>query len=154
MFVTITWILQCFSLETGIKFNSSLVFPSECAQITNAPSERGAPACNFTNVHPDGEVHWFHGSHSLSDGPIKHKTMKRVDEGGWLIIYSELIGWKNSDVPYNCSLKGSRSGEYIASAKVPVSRVGSVHSPSSGATSQASMRTLLCISILLAVTLK
>lgn len=151
MFVTITWILQFFSLETGIRFNSSLVFPSECAQITNTYSEKGAPACNFTNVHPDGEVHWFHSSHSLSDGPIQHNTMKRVDERGWLIIYSELKEWNNSDMPYNCSLKGSRSGEYIASAKV--SRVGPVPSHSSGATSQA-MRTLLCISILLTVTLK
>lgn len=138
--------------------NTSLVFPSECGQLTKGFSEGGPPACTFTNVHPDGEVHWFHGSHNLTDGPIEHPTTKRVDQGGWLIIHSELEEWSISDVPYNCSLKSSKSGKYIASAsaKVRTSKVigRSPSSQPSEARSQQSMGTLLCISILLAVTLK
>ncbi|KAG7242367.1 hypothetical protein INR49_023496 [Caranx melampygus] len=141
----------------GVKHANTTVELQECAQIAEASSERDSPACTFTNVHPDGEVHWFHGSHNLSDGSIKHNTTKRVDEGGWLIIHSELKEGKMcSDVPYNCSLKSSRSGKYIASAKVLVrrSRVRPVLSQSCGARSVRTCVFLLCVSILLTVMLK
>ncbi|XP_037328977.2 uncharacterized protein LOC119218556 [Pungitius pungitius] len=74
--------------------------------------------CAFTNVYPDGEVHWFHGHRNLSDGSVRHNTSKQVDEGGWLTIRSDLER-ESSLVAYNCSLMSAASGRYVASTLVP-----------------------------------
>ncbi|XP_029015389.1 uncharacterized protein LOC114860743 [Betta splendens] len=77
---------------------------------------RHGPACRFRHVHPDGEVHWFHGSRRLPhDG--RHGTTKRVEDGGWLSIDSHLRR-NASEEPYNCSLRSAGSGRVIASALV------------------------------------
>ncbi|XP_040891070.1 uncharacterized protein LOC121180026 [Toxotes jaculatrix] len=124
-----------------------------CGTVTGVLTSRG-PSCTFKNVYPDSDVHWFSGSHNLSDGSLKHNTTKRVEEGGWLTIHSDLEH-RSSDVPFNCSLKSSTSGRYIASALVQKGRALYKYSQSNGVRSAGPLGTFcLCISILLAVTLK
>lgn len=138
-----------------------IYFHTECCVTAEGFSENHSPGCTFRHVYPDGDVHWFHGSHHLSDGSLKHRTTKRVEEGGWLTITSYLEQ-ESSDVPYNCSLKSTKSGSYIASALVQ-----SGHNPNArimGTRGHASsflhnngvtaMRTVLCISVLFTFTLK
>ncbi|XP_023268520.1 uncharacterized protein LOC111659737 [Seriola lalandi dorsalis] len=145
----------------GIHSKYTTVELQECGQITEAVLTSKGPACTFNDVYPDGDVHWFHGSHNLSAGYTETSTAKSVDEGGRLIIQSYLKEGKSSDVPYNCSLRSSKSGRYIASALVEIpedllwcGKSGSTYSPASGVRSQETMGTLLYISVLLAVTLK
>nr|XP_015830578.2 uncharacterized protein LOC107395668 [Nothobranchius furzeri]XP_054607797.1 uncharacterized protein LOC107395668 [Nothobranchius furzeri] len=91
-----------------------------CGRVESSLSSRG-PNCTFSNVYPDGDVHWFQGSQNLSDGSVSQSTAKSVDNG-WLTIYSWLTisGQETrSDVPYNCSLKSPMSDKYIASSLVP-----------------------------------
>ncbi|AWP05846.1 Hypothetical protein SMAX5B_007600 [Scophthalmus maximus] len=127
----------------------------ECAGMVQGLLTSEGPACTFNSVHPDGDVHWFHGSHNLSDGPAKHNTTKRVGEGGWLTIHSNLQ-WESSDVPFNCSLKSSKSGRYIANTLIhkSASAHGASRSLPNGVRSHGPLRIFLCISVLLAVTLK
>ncbi|XP_044046431.1 uncharacterized protein LOC122873589 [Siniperca chuatsi] len=128
-----------------------------CGSIKGILSHDG-PACTFKHVYPDGDVHWFHGSHNLSDG---HYTTKSVDKDGWLTIHSHLKR-KSSDVSYSCFLKSTTSGRYIASTLVQkpeflvrgTGAQGSTDPDRNGVGSQRPMRTFVCISILLAVTLK
>lgn len=93
-----------------------MVFPSECCWSFEGVWNEGHPTCTFRHVYPDGDVHWFHGSHNLSDGSVKQHTTKQVDNG-WLTIHSYLEH-NLSGVPYNCSLKSTASGRYIASSLV------------------------------------
>lgn len=126
----------------------------ECCGIVEGVFTNDGPSCTFKNVYPDGDVHWFHGSHNLSHGSVRHHTTKHVDEGGWLTIHSYLKQ-KSSGVPYNCSLKSAESGRHIASALVvnPESRA-QVHTQRNGVGSQGHVWTSLFILIFLAVTLK
>lgn len=137
-----------------------MVFPSECCEIVEGDLRSEGPTCTFKHVYPDGDVHWFHGSHSLSDGSL-HNTTKRVDEGGWLTIHSNLK-WKSSGMPFNCSLKSTKSGSYIASTLVhnrgfPVTgnTEAKLFRPviRNGVGLQRITGTTLCMQILLAVTL-
>lgn len=129
--------------------NSSLDFPSECCANVEGDLTSDGPICTFSDVYPDGDVHWFHGSHNLSGG---FTVRKSVDKGGWLTVRSHLKR-KSSDVPYNCSLWSSKSGRYIASTLVGgnarISAISSSHSKSQGP-----MWIVPCVSVLLAVTLK
>lgn len=116
------------------------------------------PGCTFKHVYPDGDVHWFQGSHHLSDGNLEYRTTKSVEEGGWLTITSYLER-ESSDVPYNCSLKSTKSGRYIASALVhnPYAWVMDTRGHASSFLHNngvTAMRTVLYISLLLAFTLK
>ncbi|XP_022620749.1 uncharacterized protein LOC111236330 [Seriola dumerili] len=145
----------------GVLYKYTTVELQECGQITEAVLTSEGPACTFNDVYPDGDVHWFHGSHNLSAGSKETSTTKSVDEGGRLIIHSDLKKWKSSDVPYNCSLRSSKSGRYIASALVKITedlvgrgKPASTYSLPSGVRSQETMGTLLYISVLLAVMLK
>ncbi|XP_031145386.1 uncharacterized protein LOC116043030 [Sander lucioperca] len=144
----------------GAKHQYTRVELQECCGIVEGVSTSGGPACTFKNVYPDGDVHWFHGSHNLSDGSVRQHTTKHVDEGGWLTIHSDLE-WKSSTVPYNCSLKSITSGRYITCTSVQNSELLVItrsqqhtHLGGNGVGSQGPMWTILCISILLAVTLK
>ncbi|XP_074486611.1 uncharacterized protein LOC141764858 isoform X1 [Sebastes fasciatus] len=134
----------------------------ECCGIVKGILTNGGPICRFKNVYPDGDVHWFHGSHNLSDGSVTHHTTKQVAKGGWLTIESYLEA-ESSHLPYNCSLKSTASGRYIASTLVqnPESQVKPRGIPQeqkktveNGAGSHGPMWTFLCISISLVVALK
>lgn len=137
-----------------------MVFPSECCGTVEGVWTSDGPSCTFNHVSEDGDVHWFRGSRSPSDGSLRHNTTKHVLEGGWLTIRSYLKH-ESSDMPYSCFLKSTKSGRYIASTwvRMPKSLVGnsaqgSTHRVWNGAGSLGPMGTFLCISVLLAVTLK
>lgn len=145
----------------GAPHRYTTVALQECSGTVDRVLTSDGPVCTFNHVHPDGDVHWFHGSHNPSDGSLRHNTSKSVDKHGWLTIHSHLKG-KSSQVPYNCSLKSTVSGKYFASALVgnrdfsvtDIARaVGPVQSDGSRVRSQKTLRTVLCILILLAVTL-
>lgn len=119
----------------------------ECYGSVVAAQTADGPSCTFKQVYPDGDIHWFHGSHNLSDGSLSRVT-KRVDEGGWLTIQSYLHKGR-SDLPYNCSLRSIMSGRYMASSLVWNKR----QEPStvrSAASAQAPLWTSLCFSLFLA----
>ncbi|KAL7403598.1 hypothetical protein ABVT39_002762 [Epinephelus coioides] len=140
----------------GALHRNTAVTLQECYGKVEGSFTDDGPACTFRNVHPDGDVLWFHDSHNLSH--VKHYTTKQVEEGGWLTIRSYLEQ-KSSNVPYNCSLKSTKSGRYIASTLVQKreSRArapGYARQGKNGAGSQGPMWTFLFIPILLTVTLK
>lgn len=80
------------------------------------------PSCRFNHVYPDGDVHWFHDSRNVSDESVMQHTAKSIDSHGWMTIHSWLTlngaSERSSHKPYNCSLKSSTSGKYIASTLV------------------------------------
>ncbi|XP_045902293.1 uncharacterized protein LOC123969191 [Micropterus dolomieu] len=143
----------------GAPYGHTRVELKECCGSSKGVLTSDGPVCTFNHVHPDGDVHWFHGSHNLSDGSYT-TTTKSVDEKGWLTIHSSLKR-KSSDVPYSCSLKSTTSGRYIASTLIQnheflVRGAGKQEATGlerNGVGSQRPMKTILCISILLAVTL-
>nr|XP_020466690.1 uncharacterized protein LOC109966293 isoform X1 [Monopterus albus]XP_020466691.1 uncharacterized protein LOC109966293 isoform X1 [Monopterus albus]XP_020466692.1 uncharacterized protein LOC109966293 isoform X1 [Monopterus albus] len=135
--------------DQGVRHEYSTVELEECCGHIEGILTSQGPACTFSHVYPDGDVHWFHGSHSFLGGSLGHNTTKRVEEGGWLTIHSSLER-DSSDEPYNCSLKSTVSGTYIASTMIPKSEF--LHS--SAVRSLRPVRTAVGISILLAVTLK
>lgn len=100
----------------GASNAKTIVVIQECCWSFEGVWNEGHPTCTFRHVYPDGDVHWFHGSHNLSDGSVKQHTTKQVDNG-WLTIHSYLEH-NLSGVPYNCSLKSTASGRYIASSLV------------------------------------
>ncbi|XP_029993067.1 uncharacterized protein LOC115421351 [Sphaeramia orbicularis] len=122
----------------------------ECYGSVEAAQTADGPSCTFKQVYPDGDVHWFHGSHNLSDGSLSRVT-KRVDKGGWLTIQSYLDK-EGSAIPYNCSLKSIMSDRYMTSSlvwKQPQgrSRFGNA------ASALAPLWTSLCFTVFLAFTL-
>lgn len=122
----------------------------ECFEKVDGVFISDGPSCTFHRVYPDGEVHWFHGSRNLSDDS---HTSQSVDSEGYLTIHSYLKR-QSSDVPYNCSLKSTRSGRYIASTLVknelPTADAATNLGLSNLSRSQKPMRTILGILILLA----
>lgn len=120
----------------------------ECCGSVEAAQTADGPSCTFKQVYPDGDVDWFHGSHSLSDGSLRRIT-KRVDEGGWITIQSSLHQ-QSSDRPYNCSLKSVMSGRYMASSLVWIKQAQSIRG---AASAQAPFWTSLGFSVFLAFTL-
>lgn len=133
-----------------------MIFPSECCGTVEGVVKSDGCVCTFKHVHPGGEVHWFRGSHNLTD-QLQHytNTTKHVDRWGWWTIRGYLEQ-NCSDEPYNCSLMSTKSGRYIASTLVQnfVPGVRTPHELKNGAGSLGPVRTLLCILILLAVTMK
>ncbi|KAM7009022.1 uncharacterized protein LKV04_001068 [Tautogolabrus adspersus] len=63
----------------GAKEKSTTVELQECCGKVEGVIKDGYPTCTFTRVYPDGEVHWFHGSHLLQ---TETQLTKRVEEGG------------------------------------------------------------------------
>ncbi|XP_034393702.1 uncharacterized protein LOC117733890 [Cyclopterus lumpus] len=129
----------------------------ECCGAAESVWTKDRLTCTFKNVYPDGDVHWFHGSHKLASSGKQH-TSKHMEKEGWLTIQSYLER-KSPHVPYNCSLMSAASGRYIASPLVlnPESRasVGTQgHKDGNGVGSHGPAWTLLCISLLLAATLR
>ncbi|KAK2919117.1 hypothetical protein Q8A73_003488 [Channa argus] len=135
---------------------SSLELEEYCGIVEVFLTSRG-PGCTFKHVYPDGDVHWFHGSHRISDESL-HNITKRISEGGWLTIHSYL-NRPISGVPYNCSLKSTRSDRYIASALVHNPKA-LVKTPRGHASSSfhsngvTSVKGILYISVLIIVTVK
>ncbi|XP_058495639.1 uncharacterized protein LOC131466444 [Solea solea] len=124
----------------------------ECGGTVHGVLRTDGPSCTFNHVHPDGDVHWFLGSKNLSDGSANHNTTKRVENGGWLTIHSDLEWKKGSDEPFNCSLWSTKSGRYIASTLIQKAEVKGL-TGTNGVRPQESMVAFLCVSVLLAVML-
>ncbi|XP_034045060.1 uncharacterized protein LOC117527028 [Thalassophryne amazonica] len=118
----------------------------ECCINTEGWVTSDGAACTFTKVYPDGDVHWFLGSHKISGRLLRSNTTKRVEEGGWLTIHS-FLKMKDSHVSYNCSLWSPTSRQYISSILL--------HSPErrvkSGVGPHLPMWIVLFVSILLLV---
>ncbi|CAG5947734.1 unnamed protein product [Menidia menidia] len=107
----------------GVPHEYTRVELQECCGPVESIVGSDGPSCTFNRVYPDGDVHWFHSFHNLSDGSVRHNTAKSVDKQGWVTIRSWLtiddsLDWRNSVVPYNCSLKSTVSDRYIASTLV------------------------------------
>lgn len=142
----------------GVAHEYTTVELKECASVKGVWTRDG-PSCTFSHVYPDGDVHWFLGTHNLSDGSLKHNTTKHVVGGGWLTIHSTLEK-KSSDARYNCSLRSTKSGTYIASTVVQ-KKVRLIIDPEwettyrvkGAAGSSGSTGTFLCISVFLAAVL-
>lgn len=101
----------------GVSHGYTRVDLQECSGRVDSLLRTDGPYCTFNRVHPDGDVHWFHGHHNLSDGSVKQYTTKQVDAEGWLTVHSYL-DQENPQGIYNCSLKSPTSGRYITSALV------------------------------------
>ncbi|RVE76661.1 hypothetical protein OJAV_G00011020 [Oryzias javanicus] len=101
----------------GVVHGFTTVELQENGEAAASSFQNKSPSCTFNHVYPDGEVHWFHGGRNLSGGSERALTRKSVDPRGWLTISSQLAvhGDQESRLPYNCSLRGARSGRYIAS---------------------------------------
>lgn len=129
----------------------------ECCGKVEGVFMNDGPSCTFHRVYPEGEVHWFHGSHNLSDGSVKHNISQSVDEDGYLTIHSHLKR-KSSHWPYNCSLKSTKSGRYIASTLVESELPNSDGLRNMGfsnfSRSQETTRTVLGFLVLLAAIMK
>ncbi|XP_029950376.1 uncharacterized protein LOC115390601 [Salarias fasciatus] len=136
----------------GVSRESTRVDLQECAGTVEPFLNSDGPSCRFNHVHPDGDVHWFHGSRNLSDGSVKQYTTKQVDSEGWLTIHSYL-DMENPRGSYNCSLKSTTSGRYIASALFGDEPRPTMfrYSTSNGVRSQAATGIALHILISLAV---
>ncbi|XP_071391306.1 basal cell adhesion molecule-like [Centroberyx affinis] len=103
----------------GVAEEHTTVELQECGGSVDAAVTPEGPTCTFRGVHPDGDVHWFHGSTRLAEGSPRINTSKRVDAGGWLTVTSSLE--KNDyKEPYNCSLWNPASGRYISSSLVQI----------------------------------
>lgn len=150
-------------LETGAavmymcKLRSSLGVAQEytkvelqecCGNVEVAVTPKG-PTCTFTGVHPDGDVHWFHGSTKLAEDSVRTNTSKSVDGGGWLTVTSSLEK-KDYKEPYNCSLWNPVSGRYIKSRLAK----NLLEHSRSGAGGKGPLWTLLCFSLLSAFSVK
>ncbi|XP_068448644.1 uncharacterized protein [Clinocottus analis] len=130
----------------------------ECCGVAEGVWTKSLLTCTFKNVYPDGDVHWFHGSHKHSDRSGNQPTSKHVDREGWLTIQSSLER-KSQHVPYNCSLMSTASGRYIASALVlnpeSLARVRTQeHKNRNAVESHRLVWTLLCVSVILAAALQ
>lgn len=133
----------------GVKHGTTIVELQECSGKVHGEAANEGYSCTFNHVYPDGDVHWFDGSHQVLDSSL-HNTTKQVVQGGWLTIRSYLK-LKGSGVPYNCSLMSTKSGRYIASESIMLISGRQVKS---GVESWTPMRTFLYISIFLSVSLK
>lgn len=100
----------------GILHRHTSVDLKECCGNIEAVWTPEGPSCTFKEVFPDGDVDWFHGSHKLTDSSLIYTT-KKVEAGGWLTIHSSL-DTQRTTVLYNCSLKSTASGRYIASSLI------------------------------------
>lgn len=142
----------------------SHVFSLECCGTVEAFLKRDGPSCTFKQAYPDGDVHWFHDSRNISNGSVMQHTVKSIDTHGWMIIHSWLTFpgtlERSSHKPYNCSLKSSFSGRYIASTVVlknnlmasrDITRYGT--SAGNRARSQQAVKTALPILVSLIATL-
>ncbi|KAM9491251.1 uncharacterized protein ACWYII_003555 [Salvelinus alpinus] len=102
----------------GVKEATTTVKLQECyGEVQPSVSDEG-PTCTFTEVYPDGEVHWFQGSNNVTGDP-KIKTIQ-VKDGMFLTITSSLNRKTVSgEGAYNCSLWIPSTGAYLTSSLVP-----------------------------------
>ncbi|XP_041838000.1 uncharacterized protein LOC121637788 [Melanotaenia boesemani] len=149
----------------GVAHGYTRVEIQECCGSVKGVLTSEGPACTFQRAHPDGDVHWFHGSRNLSDGSMRQDTAKSVNTQGWVNIHSSLtihddLDWRSSNVPFNCSLRSTKSGRYIASALIQnnvfhgTSKLGAALSGSNRVGSQETMKTALSIILVLLPMLK
>ncbi|XP_071767693.1 uncharacterized protein LOC139921376 [Centroberyx gerrardi] len=134
----------------GVEEGYTTVELQECGGNVDVAVTREGPACTFTGVHPDGDVHWFHGSTRLAGVSPRINTSKRVDAGGWLTVSSSLEK-KDYKEPYNCSLWNPASGRYISSSLVQIP--GQVR-VSSGAGAPGPLWTFWCFPFLAVFSMK
>lgn len=100
----------------GISHNYTRLELQECCGQVEAAWSSKSPTCTFKEVYPDGDVDWFEDSHRLIDHSLI-STTKRVEDGGGLTIRSYLDKF-STNVLYNCSLRSTTSGRYLASSVI------------------------------------
>lgn len=137
---------------------SFTAFHSDCYREAHVNASSEGVTCTFKGVHPEGEVHWFHGSTNLTGGPLRTINSARLELAWPAITSTLLIGESNSQLqgPYNCSLWNPRSGRYITSRLVEVPSVypGSGHLVSGGAVAQGPPSTIWSFLLLSAFLMK
>eukprot|EP00063_Salmo_salar_P012063 XP_013986898.1 PREDICTED: uncharacterized protein LOC106564917 [Salmo salar] len=102
----------------GVKETTTTVKLQECYREAQPSISDEGPTCTFTEVYPDGEVHWFQGPNNVTGDP-KIKT-KQVKDGKFLTITSSLNRKTVSgEGAYNCSLWIPSTGAYLTSSLVP-----------------------------------
>lgn len=135
-----------------VQQNLFTIFLSECCGKVQSVLTDTASVCTFNHVHPGGDVHWFHGSHNVTERFLNHThTSRYMDEKGWWTIVSFLQS--SLYTPFTCSLMSTKSGRYLASALVQSSTTQSqkaTHTTNGGGVLTPAS-TLLCILILLAI---
>ncbi|XP_056136627.1 uncharacterized protein LOC130113129 [Lampris incognitus] len=102
----------------GITEAKTTVELKECYRDVDVDANPKVATCRFTGVHPDGDVHWFHGSTRLTGA----NTSKSVEAGGWMTIVSSLEKDGNKE-PYSCSLWNPASGQYLTDKPVGIPEV-------------------------------
>ncbi|XP_077462214.1 uncharacterized protein LOC144077960 [Stigmatopora argus] len=95
----------------GISHGYSWIELQECCGVVKSMMSKGSPMCMFSYVYANADVFWSHDSQNQSDGLVRHKVYKSVEEDGWLRITSQLES--NSNGPFNCSLRSNASGREI-----------------------------------------
>ncbi|XP_038127560.1 uncharacterized protein LOC119774224 [Cyprinodon tularosa] len=106
----------------GVAHDYTRLQLQECCRTVEAVMNSHGPSCTFKHAYPDGEVHWYYDSTNISEKSVRHQTAKSIDNHGWMIIRSWLTFnstlERESHKSYNCSLKSSTSGKYIASSLI------------------------------------
>lgn len=128
----------------GAQHGSTIVELQECCDLIEGVMNDGKPTCSFKCAYEDLDVHWFHHSHYVRHG---QHTSRSKEPGGWWTIQSHLEP-KSSEVPYNCSVRSTRTGRYLASAVI---ENGSLNENTK---LQGHIRTVLFISVLLVIMVK
>ncbi|XP_057699929.1 uncharacterized protein LOC130920612 [Corythoichthys intestinalis] len=95
----------------GISHGYSWIELQECCGMVKSTLSRDSSMCTFSHVYPDAEVFWSYDSQNQSEGFVRHKIYKSVEEGGWLTIKGQLEGSSNGS--FNCSLRSIVSGRHI-----------------------------------------
>ncbi|XP_023809787.1 uncharacterized protein LOC105354256 isoform X1 [Oryzias latipes] len=136
----------------GVVHEFTTVELQESGEAADGSFQHKSPRCIFDHVYPDGDVHWFHGGRNLSDASEKSHTSKSVDPQGWLTITSQLPvhSGQESRLPYNCSLKSTLSGRYIAS----IALVGNGGTPWRSSAESEIIKAALCLCVSLILSWK
>ncbi|XP_041641952.1 uncharacterized protein LOC121508886 isoform X2 [Cheilinus undulatus] len=128
----------------GAQHGSTTVELQECCDLIEGVMNNGKPTCTFKCANQDVDVHWFHHSRYLKHG---QHTRRSKEPGGWWTIESHLES-KSSVVPYNCSVRSTRTYRYLASTVIENG------SSNENTKLQGHMRTVLFFSVLLVVMVK
>lgn len=100
----------------GIKYKYTHVKTREQCESVLPEWVFSTPACTFRKVCPVAEVEWFHDSQRITDQSLI-TTERRVEAGGWFTIHS-FLNMQDESKLYNCTLRSSSSGRYLASAVI------------------------------------
>lgn len=100
----------------GILHEYTQVETREHWEGVKAAWDSPTPSCTFRKVCPGGEVEWFQDTRRITDQSLI-ATNKHVEAGSWITI-SSYLNTHNRNKFYNCTLKSSRSGQYLTSALI------------------------------------